>query len=868
MKSIPPPPLFVGSLKRFGNKWRKLGSCLSFVAMFSFIFGPQLRAGQYQPDGSGDPVWVTDVDENGDPVDVEPTEGADWGHNDPDMLPNWLEDYYGTDRYNPDSDGDGLTDRDEIYTTGTDPTVYDTDGNGTGDGEQWWAEQYPDTTDTTDSYDTSDSTDSNNTTDTSDSTDSSSTTETDADGDLLGESLEASIGTSDYQADSDGDGFSDYAEYMGWVEFNGNSYGISSHAAVFDSDADGIGDMDQWLTEHFPQDDYDGDYLTNADEVYSVGTRPTLWDTDGDGNPDSGGGDSTDSTDSTDGTDDSWRANDVDGDGVTAGDESDLVLNDNDAYSNGNGYHDWYYWYFNAVWNNGYDVDSDGDGVGALLEEHLGTSDELRDSDGNYVEDWYEYYVAVLASSDTTDADGDGLHAQLEAMLGTSDDPESGADSDQDGLDDAMEWANLSFSDPALGDTDGDGLVDGAELAAGTLARAVDTDGDHLTDNEEVNVFAELEFSPALKDTDGDGVPDYYEADEAGVLVDSDNGGIPDRLEEYWELDKNNPADDVGDIDGDDLTNLQEYNTGYDIWNGWTEVYDTDGDGMTDVWEVAHGLDPITPDGDQDPDGDWWFNIEEYWNATDPGTQDAAPPEDLSALNHGSLDWDNDGVWNYDELYVGSSNPRVNPNVVIVNPNDWDGDGYLNDDEVVAGTDPNDANSHPGKTGRWETQTLTVSEGDFKWGEEVYEELQNQGVTVTYTKEEVEHPVTFNFGADYSKQDGVTWKAAVEAALGETITSVVSVENQEEWMALTATPRKDWKEGQNPDAVDDFIARRLLEASNYNVQGWEFDGVEAVKSETVKIADSVRPDGAGRWRQSGYKIHYVIKVRIKKWVVD
>ena len=86
--------------------------------------------------------------------------------------------------------------------------------------------------------------------------------------------------------------------------------------------------------------------------------------------------------------------------------------------------------------------------------------------------------------------------------------------------------------------------MDGAELDAGTLARAVDTDGDHLTDNEEVNVFSELGFNPTLSDTDGDGVPDYYEADQQGLLVDTDVGGIPDRLEEYWELDKDNAADE------------------------------------------------------------------------------------------------------------------------------------------------------------------------------------------------------------------------------------------------------------------------------------------------------------------------------------
>lgn len=45
----------------------------------------------------------------------------DWADDDYDGLPNWLEDQIGTDRFNPDTDGDGIFDGDEVFLTGTDP---------------------------------------------------------------------------------------------------------------------------------------------------------------------------------------------------------------------------------------------------------------------------------------------------------------------------------------------------------------------------------------------------------------------------------------------------------------------------------------------------------------------------------------------------------------------------------------------------------------------------------------------------------------------------------------------------------------------------------------------------------------------------
>ncbi len=55
---------------------------------------------------------------------------------DNDGVLNDIEELYNTDPYNPDTDGDGLSDYIEIYLTGTDPTLKDTDANGVDDGDE------------------------------------------------------------------------------------------------------------------------------------------------------------------------------------------------------------------------------------------------------------------------------------------------------------------------------------------------------------------------------------------------------------------------------------------------------------------------------------------------------------------------------------------------------------------------------------------------------------------------------------------------------------------------------------------------------------------------------------------------------------
>jgi len=46
--------------------------------------------------------------------------------------------------------------------------------------------------------------------------------------------------------------------------------------------------------------------------------------------------------------------------------------------------------------------------------------------------------------------------------------------------------------------------------------------------------------------------------------LDSDNDGIPDKIEQQWGLDPLNPSDAAGDLDGDGFTNLEEYLAGTD----------------------------------------------------------------------------------------------------------------------------------------------------------------------------------------------------------------------------------------------------------------------------------------------------------------
>ncbi|MDX9791373.1 MAG: OmpA family protein [Candidatus Kapabacteria bacterium] len=186
---------------------------------------------------------------------------------DKDGLTNAREKEIGTDPYNPDSDGDGLKDGDEVYNYYTDPLKPDTDDDGLGDYDEIYT------------YKTS-------------------PVKSDSDSDGLNDGEEIARKTDPLNADTDGDGLLDGDEVKNYQTdplnkdtdddglIDGDEalkYGTNPKSK--DSDSDGLEDGAE-INQHKTNPanaDTDGDGLNDGAEVLTHKTDPLLPDTDGDG---------------------------------------------------------------------------------------------------------------------------------------------------------------------------------------------------------------------------------------------------------------------------------------------------------------------------------------------------------------------------------------------------------------------------------------------------------------------------------------------------------------------------------------------------------------------------------------------------------
>lgn len=131
---------------------------------------------------------------------------------------------------------------------------------------------------------------------------------------------------------------------------------------------------------------------------------------------------------------------------------------------------------------------------------------------------------AIQIVNMSTDGDGDGLPDAWEfAHQLRPDFNDAGLDADGDGLINSAELAQ--HTDPRRADADGDGLNDLAEINAGTNPRIADTDSDGLTDGAELAVKPQP-TNPLHADTDGDGRTDKDEITRGTNPLFSEAGNI------------------------------------------------------------------------------------------------------------------------------------------------------------------------------------------------------------------------------------------------------------------------------------------------------------------------------------------------------
>ncbi len=378
-------------------------------------------------DGVGDAQEDTDGDGLNNTTEIWTTGTlADRADTDGDGLNDGAEvNTHATDPNAADTDGDGLTDGAEVNTHTTDPKAADTDGDGLSDGAEVNVR-------------------------------ATNPRLADTDGDGLTDGAEVNLHTTNPKAaDTDGDGLTDGVEV--------NTHTTNPKAA--DTDGDGLGDGAEinFHTTDPRLADTDADGLTDGAEVNMHGTNPRLADTDGDTLSDG-------VEINTHGT--NPRLTDTDGDGLSDGVEINAhQTNPTQFDTDGDGLNDGVE--VNLVNTNPKAADTDNDGLsdGAEVNTYT-TNPKLADTDGDGLSDGAE--ITVYGTNPLrADTDGDGLSDGLEASLGL--DPLSG-DSDDDGTPDLDE------------DTDGDGLTNAQELSLGSDPGNNDTDGDGYFDGEEVSL--------------------------------------------------------------------------------------------------------------------------------------------------------------------------------------------------------------------------------------------------------------------------------------------------------------------------------------------------------------------------------------------
>lgn len=344
----------------------------------------------------------------------------------------------------------------------------------------------------------------------------------DTDSDGLSDEVEMQFGTDPTREDTDFDGLSDRGEIFGPIElllFDGDTdetnnpvlfvpryEGASAIVNGFNGTSDTTATSDDVQEVAFGAASLDGQVVVSAGENAEIDTEPNM---DQNGLMVPGGDDYVRSVHDQEYVTDPLNR-DTDYDSLSDGrevivgsnpnrqDAGGIVDGDNDGLTDNEEDSGW-----GVAVNGGtlvritsdkFRADTDRDGIPDVYERAIGTNPRSRDTDGDTLLDGREFDVDnergiydALALAEARDHCKDASACSYEAPPAQ----------------------RLTGTDPRKADTDGDGLADNDELTFKSDPTKVDTDADGLNDKEEVD----LDTNPTKADTDGDEINDKIEAD-------------------------------------------------------------------------------------------------------------------------------------------------------------------------------------------------------------------------------------------------------------------------------------------------------------------------------------------------------------------
>jgi hypothetical protein len=464
--------------------------------------------GMLRPDSNHTHAVNPDTDGDGLGDMQEITLGTDGRSVDSDLdgIPDGDEFFrFHTNPFLKDSDYDGVEDGEEVYFYHSNPLMKDSDIDGLSDYEEIWVYF-------------------------------SNPMDEDSDNDFLTDWEEIIITYTDpFDADSDDDGLFDGEEIQGFLVPSGTEgefYNVTTDPNKWDTDNDSILTLDQYGEISQSMSDYD---------EYILGTNPTIRDTD------------------LDGIDDGWELflgagkipwmdpvkldpvnNDTDGDGLLDGTEM-YVANVTTLV-------------------NPY--------IAFVLVTPYNTSAANNDTDGDKLDDGFELLNNINPANN--DTDNDTLSDWFEVIVWETSPINN--DTDGDGLSDAMEIEGIEI--PIL--ENGVNL----NLVVATDPLNSDSDGDLLPDGAEVFRYGR---NPANPDENLNEILD-------GMEIDTDGDGLMDGQEYYEFFTQQSPyGGGVDDVDSD-KDGLFDGFEAYDTYSSPTE-FDTDHDNYSDGLEYFCGTD-------------------------------------------------------------------------------------------------------------------------------------------------------------------------------------------------------------------------------------------------------------------------------------